>query len=150
MFLFNNALNTFNLRLYGVRHMVKRKPAATAWATLTDYQQGFFYMHHPTCRITHTMAFVTPVVGHWLEQEELMRQKTLIRVYNLILYIYIYIYIYIYQRCQLVWFTRFARAYGHTMQSLWIFMIFADSNLQSFHAFHSNYCQFAVTPAMLL
>ena len=36
--LFNDALNTFYLRLYGVRHMVKdrsdceRKPAATTWA----------------------------------------------------------------------------------------------------------------------
>ena len=29
-------------------------------------QQGFFYMHHPTYRITHTTAFVTPVVEHWL------------------------------------------------------------------------------------
>ena len=29
-----------------------------------------------------------------------------------------------------------------------IFMIFADSNLQSFHALYSNCCQFAVTPAM--
>ena len=28
-----------------------------------------FYMHHPTDRITHTMAFVTPVVEHWLERE---------------------------------------------------------------------------------
>ena len=26
-------------------------------------------MHHPTDTITHTMAFVTPVVEHWLEQE---------------------------------------------------------------------------------
>ena len=25
-------------------------------------------MHHPTDRITHTMAFVTPVVEHWLER----------------------------------------------------------------------------------
>ena len=30
---------------------------------------GFFYMHHPTDRITHTTAFVTPVVEHWLEWE---------------------------------------------------------------------------------
>ena len=30
---------------------------------------GFFYMHHPTDRITHTTAFVTPVVEHWLERE---------------------------------------------------------------------------------
>ena len=28
----------------------------------------FFYMHHPTDRITHTTAFVTPVVEHWLER----------------------------------------------------------------------------------
>ena len=32
-------------------------------------QQGLFYMHHPTDRITHTTAFVTPVVEHWLERE---------------------------------------------------------------------------------
>ena len=40
--LFNNALNTFYLRLYGIIHMVKyhteseRKPAAATWATLYD------------------------------------------------------------------------------------------------------------------
>ena len=28
-----------------------------------------FYMHHPKDRITHTTAFVTPVVEHWLERE---------------------------------------------------------------------------------
>ena len=26
-------------------------------------------MHHPTDSIAHTMAFVTPVVEHWLERE---------------------------------------------------------------------------------
>ena len=26
-------------------------------------------MHHPTDRIAHTTAFVTPVMEHWLEQE---------------------------------------------------------------------------------
>ena len=26
------------------------------------------YMHHPTDWITHTTAFVTPVVEHWLER----------------------------------------------------------------------------------
>ena len=36
---------------------------------LSDYQQGFFYMHHSTDRITHTTAFVTQVVGHLLERE---------------------------------------------------------------------------------
>ena len=40
--LFNDALNTFYLRLYGVGHMVKyhsdseRKPAAATWAILSD------------------------------------------------------------------------------------------------------------------
>ena len=29
----------------------------------------FFYMHHPTDRIEHTTAFVTPVVEHRLERE---------------------------------------------------------------------------------
>ena len=29
----------------------------------------FFYMHHPTDRIAHTTAFVTPVVELWLERE---------------------------------------------------------------------------------
>ena len=63
--LFNDALNTFYLRLYGVKHMVKdhsdseRKPAAAAWATLPNQQQGPFYMHHPRqdntyCSLSYT------------------------------------------------------------------------------------------------
>ena len=37
----------------------ERKPAAaTTWDIL------FNYMHHPTDWITHTTAFVTPVVDH--------------------------------------------------------------------------------------
>ena len=47
----------------------ERKTAAATWATPSDYKQGFFYMHHPTDRVTHTTAFVTPVVEHWLERE---------------------------------------------------------------------------------
>ena len=39
------------------------------WATLSDQQQGFFYMHNPTDRIAHTREFVTPFVEHWLEQK---------------------------------------------------------------------------------
>ena len=41
---------------------------------------------------------------------------------------------------------RCAWAYGRTVQSL---QMFADSNLQPFHALYSNCCQFAMTPAML-
>ena len=62
--LYNDALNTFYLRLYGVRHMVKDHSDSEK-----GNQQGFFYMHHPTDRITHTTAFVTQVVEHWLERE---------------------------------------------------------------------------------
>ena len=32
-------------------------------------------MHHPTDRITHTTAFVTPVVEHWLEREIKKKKK---------------------------------------------------------------------------
>ena len=43
-------------------------------------------MHHPTDRITHTTAFVTPVMEHWLEREivqwstwiDLMTHRTII------------------------------------------------------------------------
>ena len=41
----------------------------TAHSSHFIYKQGFFYMHHPTDRIIHTTAFVTPVVEHWLERE---------------------------------------------------------------------------------
>ena len=29
--------------------------------------KGVFYVHHPTDRIAHTTAFVSPVMEHWLE-----------------------------------------------------------------------------------
>ena len=48
---------------------IERKPAAATWDNLSDKQQDFFYMHHPTNRIAHTTAFDTPVVEHWLEWE---------------------------------------------------------------------------------
>ena len=61
--LFNDALNTFYLRLYGVRHMVKDHSDSEKGNPLPPH------IHHPTYRITHTTAFVTPVVEHWLERE---------------------------------------------------------------------------------
>ena len=42
----------------------KRRNLLPPYGLLSNYQQGFFYMHHPTDRITHTTAFVTPVVEH--------------------------------------------------------------------------------------
>ena len=75
-FLFNDALNTFYLRLYGVRHMVNDhsysetgNPLLPHRLLLSINSKGSFYMHHPTDRITHTTAFVTPVVEHWLKGE---------------------------------------------------------------------------------
>ena len=68
--LFNDALNTFIIRLYGVRHMVKdhsdneRGNPLLLYGLLFPINSKLFYMHHPTDRIAHTMAFVTPVVEH--------------------------------------------------------------------------------------
>ena len=75
-FLFNDALNTFLIRLYGVGHMVedhsdseKENPPPLHGLLFPISSKGFFYMHHPTNKIAHTTAFVTPVVEHWLERE---------------------------------------------------------------------------------
>ena len=64
-------LDTFYLRLYGVRHMVKdhsdsEKGNLPSHGLLFLIKSKGFYMHHPIDRIAHTMAFVTPV-EHWLE-----------------------------------------------------------------------------------
>ena len=73
--LFNDALHTFYLWLYDIRHMVKDHSNSKRGNLLPPHSllflisSNFFYMHHPTERIAHTMAFVTPVVEHWLEQE---------------------------------------------------------------------------------
>ena len=71
--LFNDALNTFYLRLYGVRHMVKDHSGSEKGNPLLPHRllfpissKGSFICIIPD-RIAHTMAFVTPVVEHWLE-----------------------------------------------------------------------------------
>ena len=67
----NNALNTFHLRFYGVRHMFKDHSDSERGNPLPPHgllfpinSKGSFIC---TDRITHTTAFVTPVVEHWLE-----------------------------------------------------------------------------------
>ena len=72
---FNDALNTFYLRLYGVGHMVKDHSYSEKGNTLLPHRllfaissKGSFICTIPQ-RIAHTTAFVTPVVEHWLEQE---------------------------------------------------------------------------------
>ena len=71
--LFNDALNTFYLRLYGVRHMVKDHSESERGNPLPPHRllfpissKGYFICIIPK---THTTAFVTPVVEHWLERE---------------------------------------------------------------------------------
>ena len=72
--LFNNALNTFYLWLYGVRHMIKDhsdsekgNPLPPHRLLLSINSKGSFICTIPH-RIAHTTAFVTPVVEHWLER----------------------------------------------------------------------------------
>ena len=74
--LFNDALNTFYFRLHGVGHMVKYHSDSERGNLLPTHgllflinSKGSFIMHHPTDRIAHTTAFVTPVVEYWLERE---------------------------------------------------------------------------------
>ena len=73
--LFNNTLNTFYLQLYGVRHMVKDRSDSEKGNLLPPHRllfpissKGSFICTIPD-RIAHTMAFVAPVVEHWLERE---------------------------------------------------------------------------------
>ena len=73
--LFNNALNTFYLRLYGIRHMVKDNSDSEKGNLMPPHRllfpinsKGSFICTIPD-RIAHTTAFVTPVMEHWLEQE---------------------------------------------------------------------------------
>ena len=75
--LFNDALNTFYLRLYGVKHMVKNHSDSESGNLLPPHRLlfpisskgSFICINHPTDRIIHTTAFVTPVVEHWLEKK---------------------------------------------------------------------------------
>ena len=68
--LFNDTLNTFYLRLYGVGHMVKNHSDIERGNTLPPHglhfpisSKGSFICIIPE-RIIHTTAFVTPVVEH--------------------------------------------------------------------------------------
>ena len=68
MFLFNDALNTFYLRLYGVGHMVKDHSDSERGNPLPPYRLLFPInskgsLYAPSHRIAHTTASVTPVVS---------------------------------------------------------------------------------------
>ena len=59
MFLFNDALNTFYLRLYGIR-LRGRKPAAATWATL------FIALRGAQFRSVHAKLMVAYGTGYHL------------------------------------------------------------------------------------
>ena len=70
-----NTHSTHYLRLYGVGHMVKDhsdsergNPVPPHRLLFSISSKGSFICIIPD-RITHTTAFVTPVVDHWLERE---------------------------------------------------------------------------------
>ena len=58
-------------------------------------QQGFFYMHHPTDRITHTTAFVAPGVVHWLERETVYLMSHICMYVRMYIFIYVFTYNYV-------------------------------------------------------
>ena len=60
--LFNDALNTFYLQIYG------RK--GRKYFYVTTYSTHFIYLASDTDIWCDIMAFVTPVVEHWLERKE--------------------------------------------------------------------------------
>ena len=66
--LFNDAHNTFYLRLYGVRHMVKDHSDSER-GTRCRHMGYSFRLAARVLLYAHTKAFVTPVVEHWLERE---------------------------------------------------------------------------------
>ena len=50
------------------------KPTAnTTWATLSNWQQGLFYMHHPIDRIAHTTG-LNEKIAQWVHREGLIKQ----------------------------------------------------------------------------
>ena len=72
--LFNDALNTFYLRLYGVRHIVKDHSDGERGNLLLPHgliflisSKSSFICIIPVCGI-HTIAFVTPDMELWNEK----------------------------------------------------------------------------------
>ena len=65
--LFNDALNTFYLRLYGVGHLVKYHSDTIVRGNPLPPHGLLFPISRD--RIAIPTAFVTPVVEHWLERE---------------------------------------------------------------------------------
>ena len=72
MFYLTTHSTHFILLLYGVGHTVKEHSDSERGNPLPPHGLLFSSKSKgPTDRIAHTTAFVTPVVEHWLERDEL-------------------------------------------------------------------------------
>ena len=67
--LFNDAHNTFYLRLYGVRHVVKDHSDSEKGNPLPPHRLLLSINSKGSFICTIPQTFVTPVVEHWLERE---------------------------------------------------------------------------------
>ena len=68
--------DTYHSLCYTSNWLEREIAVATAWATISDWQQGIFYMHHPTY---HDLI---PVMEHWLERELTQRVHHERTLYN--------------------------------------------------------------------
>ena len=84
---------------------------------LLSIEQGFFYMHHPTDRITHTMAFVTPVVEHWLEREIAQWVHCMQRCKYVCMHVCMFVYV-----CRNVCMYVYACIYVHVYMSMYLYI----------------------------
>ena len=58
------------MSLHGLLFPISSKGSFICIVHITAFITPFvLYMHHPTDRIGHAMVFVTPLMGHWLEQK---------------------------------------------------------------------------------
>ena len=80
--LFNDALNTFCLQLYGVGHMVKDRSDSERGNPLPP--DGLLFLISSKGSFICTTAFVTPVMEHWLEREIALSSdaSTSIKLFN--------------------------------------------------------------------
>ena len=71
--LFNDALNAFYLRLYGVGHMVKDHSDSERGNPLPPHRHSFRIaarvLLYASSHRQNSTAFIVPVAEHWLERE---------------------------------------------------------------------------------
>ena len=66
---FNDALSTFYLQLYGVRHDREEAHCQHLMGYSFQLAARDLCIYHPKDRIVYITAFVTPAVEHWIEHK---------------------------------------------------------------------------------